>query len=186
MTQPSFRPSSSTPIRSARRCDSRPRQTGEPTVWRTCTWPSSPMDRHSASRDRTRATRSSSADDLFVDRLELVAGERAEDAVYGCAMVASARASLFGRAPVGPDLEMAFTLFGFLGGAPKDLIEWRVPSLQRSGPPLRRAAPTGRGGPGGDAQDDGATRSASVSRSGKSSSSPQLTGARQIGDTADR
>jgi hypothetical protein len=66
------------------------------------------------------------AEDLFVHRLELVPGERAEDAVYGCAMVASARASLFGRAPVGPDLDMAFTLFGFLGGAPQDLIEWRV------------------------------------------------------------
>jgi hypothetical protein len=66
------------------------------------------------------------AEVLFVERLELVAGERAEDAVVGCAMVASARASLFGRAPVGPDLDMAFTQFGFLGGAPKDLIEWRV------------------------------------------------------------
>ena len=41
-------------------------------------------------------------------------------------MVASARASLFGRAPVGPDLDMAFTLFGFLGGAPQELIDWRV------------------------------------------------------------
>jgi hypothetical protein len=67
------------------------------------------------------------AEDLFVDRLELVAGERAEDAVYGCAMVASARASLFGRAPVAPDLGLAFTLFGYLGGAPEDLISWRVP-----------------------------------------------------------
>ncbi|MGO9342365.1 MAG: hypothetical protein ACLP6E_07575 [Acidimicrobiales bacterium] len=66
------------------------------------------------------------AKDLFHDRLELVAGEKAEDAVFGCSMVASARASLFGRAPVGPDLDMAFTLFGFLGGAPKDLIDWRV------------------------------------------------------------
>jgi hypothetical protein len=67
------------------------------------------------------------AHDLFVDRLELVSGESPEDAVYGCSMVASARAALFGRAPVGPDLEVAFTLFGFLGGAPPDLIAWRVP-----------------------------------------------------------
>jgi hypothetical protein len=66
------------------------------------------------------------AHDLFVDRLELVAGENRHDAVYGCSMVASARASLFGRAPVGPDLEVAFTLFGFLGGAAPDLIAWRV------------------------------------------------------------
>jgi hypothetical protein len=66
------------------------------------------------------------AEDLFAGRLELVAGERAEDAVFGCAMVASARSAMFGRAPVGPDLDMAFTLFGFLGGAPQDLIDWRV------------------------------------------------------------
>ncbi len=66
------------------------------------------------------------AEDLFVERLQLVAGETKEDAVHGCAIVASARASLFCRAPVGPDLDMAFTLFGFLGGAPQDLIDWRV------------------------------------------------------------
>jgi hypothetical protein len=70
------------------------------------------------------------AEDLFSDRLELVAGETKSDAVYGCAMVASARASLFCRAPVGPDLDLAFTLFGFLGGGPQDLIEWRVPRFQ--------------------------------------------------------
>ena|ERR1700722_2504256 len=70
------------------------------------------------------------ADDLFADRLELVAGETKTDAVYGCAMVASARASLFGRAPVAPDLELAFTVFGYLGAAPEDLVEWRVPRLQ--------------------------------------------------------
>jgi hypothetical protein len=66
-------------------------------------------------------------DDLFSSRLELTAGERSEDAVYGAAMVASARAALYGRAPVAPDLELALTLFGFLGGAPQDLIAWRVP-----------------------------------------------------------
>jgi hypothetical protein len=69
-------------------------------------------------------------DDLFADRLELMPGERSEDAIYGCAMVASARASLFGRAPVGPDLDLALTLFGYLGGAPSDLVEWRVPRFQ--------------------------------------------------------
>jgi hypothetical protein len=69
-------------------------------------------------------------DDLFADRLELVPGETTSDAIYGCAMVASARASLFGRAPVAPDLDMALTLFGYLGGAPQDLIEWRVPRFQ--------------------------------------------------------
>jgi hypothetical protein len=68
--------------------------------------------------------------DLFSDRLDLNAGERAEDAIYGAAMVASARSDLFGRAPVAPDLEMALTLFGFLGGAPADLLAWRLPRFQ--------------------------------------------------------
>jgi hypothetical protein len=69
-------------------------------------------------------------EDLFADRVELVEGETRHDVVYGGAMVASARASLFGRAPVGPDLELALTLFGYLGGAPQDLVEWRVPRFQ--------------------------------------------------------
>jgi hypothetical protein len=65
--------------------------------------------------------------DLFEDRLELAPGETAEDVIYGCAMVASARSAQFGRAPVGKDLEMALRLFGFLGGAPEDLVVWRAP-----------------------------------------------------------
>src|ERR1700722_4282591 len=69
-------------------------------------------------------------EDLFADRVELVEGETRHDVVYGAAMVASAPASLFGRAPVGPDLELALTLFGYLGGAPQDLVEWRVPRFQ--------------------------------------------------------
>jgi hypothetical protein len=68
--------------------------------------------------------------DLFEHRLELAPGESAQDAIYGCAMVASARSALFGRAPVGPDLELALTLFGFLGGAPKELVEWRSPMFR--------------------------------------------------------
>ena len=35
------------------------------------------------------------------------------------------RARLYGRAPVRVDLEVAFTLFGWLGDAPPDLVEWR-------------------------------------------------------------
>jgi hypothetical protein len=69
-------------------------------------------------------------EDLFADRIELVAGETKSDAIYGCAMVANARGSIFGRAPVGPDLDLALTLFGYLGGAPQDLIDWRVPRFQ--------------------------------------------------------
>ncbi|HMK63452.1 MAG TPA: hypothetical protein VK386_07520 [Acidimicrobiales bacterium] len=62
---------------------------------------------------------------LFESRLVLAPGIGAEDALVGCAQVASARAALFGRAPVAKDLELALELFGFLGEAPADLVEWR-------------------------------------------------------------
>ena len=45
----------------------------------------------------------------------------------GASAVGSARASLFGRAPVGKDVELALVLFGFLGDAPADLVAWRTP-----------------------------------------------------------
>lgn len=61
----------------------------------------------------------------FADRLELASGEHAEDAISGCVGVALRRAARFGRAPVIYDLEHAFTLFGFLGGAPGELVEFR-------------------------------------------------------------
>ena len=63
----------------------------------------------------------------FESRLELSPGEHAEDAVAGCVGVALRRAARFGRAPVIYDLELAFTLFGYLGGAPAELIEFRRP-----------------------------------------------------------
>jgi hypothetical protein len=64
---------------------------------------------------------------LFEERLELTAGITADDALVGCAAVGSRRASLFGRAPVAKDIELALALFGFLGGAPDDLVTWRAP-----------------------------------------------------------
>jgi hypothetical protein len=63
----------------------------------------------------------------FVDRLELQPGEHAEDAIAGCLGVGLRRASSFGRAPVIYDFEFAYNLFGFLGGAPADLLEFRLP-----------------------------------------------------------
>lgn len=63
----------------------------------------------------------------FIDRLELAAGESPDDAVAGCTVVATRRAAGFGRAPVVYDLTLAFTLFGFLGGAPRDLVAARGP-----------------------------------------------------------
>lgn len=63
-------------------------------------------------------------------RLVLVEGEHAADAVVGCLGVALRRASIFGRAPVIHDLEIAFTLWGFLGDAPAELVELRRPQFQ--------------------------------------------------------
>lgn len=63
----------------------------------------------------------------FVDRLELAEGERAEDAMAGCFAVGAKRAALFGRAPVVFDMELAYTLWGFLGGAPGGLVAYRQP-----------------------------------------------------------
>ncbi len=67
---------------------------------------------------------------LFEDRIELTDGITAEDALVGCAGVASRRASLFGRAPVAKDIELALVLFGFLGGAPAELVAWRAPLFE--------------------------------------------------------
>lgn len=63
----------------------------------------------------------------FADRLELTEGISAEDATAGCFAVGTKRSAIFGRAPVIFDFELAFTLWGFLGGAPADLIEARRP-----------------------------------------------------------
>lgn len=63
----------------------------------------------------------------FLDTLTLTKGEHSADAVAGCLPVALKRAALFGRAPVIFDLELAFTLFGFLGDAPDDLVSYRKP-----------------------------------------------------------
>jgi len=63
----------------------------------------------------------------FEDRLVLAPGEHVEDAVSGCTAVAMRRAAGYGRAPVVHDLTLAFTLWGFLEGAPADLVETREP-----------------------------------------------------------
>jgi len=63
----------------------------------------------------------------FEDRLVLGTGEHAADAISGCTAVAMRRAALYGRAPVIHDLTLAFTLWGFLEGAPVDLAAAREP-----------------------------------------------------------
>jgi hypothetical protein len=61
----------------------------------------------------------------FGDRVAVVAPETAHDAELLAAQFAMRRAALLGRAPVQADVELGFTLFGWLGDAPADLVEWR-------------------------------------------------------------
>ena len=66
----------------------------------------------------------------FEDRLRVVAPETREDAIAGCVGVALARASVFGRAPVVHDLDLAFRIWGFLGDAPDELVALRKPLFE--------------------------------------------------------
>lgn len=60
------------------------------------------------------------------DKLELHDGENADDAIRGCLGVALRRASLFSRAPVVHDLDIAFTVWGFYDpDPPAELLEMR-------------------------------------------------------------
>jgi hypothetical protein len=63
----------------------------------------------------------------FDERLVLTEGEQKHDAIAGCVGVALKRASLFGRAPVIYDLEIAFTVWGFLREAPVEQVAFRRP-----------------------------------------------------------
>lgn len=66
----------------------------------------------------------------FESRLVLAEHEHEADAVAGCLPVGLKRASLFGRAPVIHDLTVAFTIWGFLGNAPAELVELRHPLFE--------------------------------------------------------
>jgi len=60
-------------------------------------------------------------------RLQLADGERLDDAIRGCVGIALRRASLFSRAPVVHDLNIAFTVWGFFDERPPaDLLERRA------------------------------------------------------------
>jgi hypothetical protein len=65
----------------------------------------------------------------FTDRLVLD-GVSADDAVAGCLGVGLHRASLFGRAPMIHDFDIAFRIWGFLGDAPAELIAVRKPLFE--------------------------------------------------------
>jgi len=66
----------------------------------------------------------------FADKLHVFEGESTDDAVAGCVAVALKRASLFGRAPVIHDLDIAFRIWGFLTEAPAELVEFRKVSFE--------------------------------------------------------
>jgi len=51
-------------------------------------------------------------------KLQLQPGEHADDAIQGCLGVALRRASLYSRAPVVHDLDIAFTIWGFYDPQP--------------------------------------------------------------------
>jgi hypothetical protein len=72
---------------------------------------------------------------LFDDRLRLAEGEGRADADAGCTAVAMKRASLFGRAPVVHDLEVAYRVWGFLDDAPAGLVEVRRPIFEGAAHP---------------------------------------------------
>jgi hypothetical protein len=61
----------------------------------------------------------------FGDRITAVAPETVHDAEIVGAHVAMRRGGLFGRAPMALDVELGLTIFGWLGDAPPDLVEWR-------------------------------------------------------------
>jgi hypothetical protein len=56
--------------------------------------------------------------DIIRPRIKVGEGEHVDDALAGAVAVALKRASLFGRAPVMPDLELALRLWGFLDDDP--------------------------------------------------------------------
>lgn len=63
----------------------------------------------------------------MIPRLGLSEGEHTEDVVAGCFGCGARRAAFLGRAPVIYDMEWAYGLWGYLGGAPDDLVAWRKP-----------------------------------------------------------
>ena len=70
----------------------------------------------------------------FHTKLHLTPGEHEHDVLAGILPVALKRAALYGRAPVIHDLQMAFTLFGFLDAdAPADQVAMRKTAFEAAG-----------------------------------------------------
>jgi hypothetical protein len=123
MTQPSFVPiAEADQVRPARRLSL-------PTAWT----PTRPAELRTPAHPGGRNLGRPGPDQGFalslanrmVSQLHLAPGESAHDAALGCALLASRRAGLYGRAPSIYDVRLAFTIWGFLDNAPADLIEER-------------------------------------------------------------
>ena len=61
------------------------------------------------------------------ERAVLAEGEHLDDAVAGCFASGCRRAALFHRAPVIYDMEWAFAVWGYLPGAPEEVVAYRRP-----------------------------------------------------------
>jgi len=62
---------------------------------------------------------------LFEDKLVLTEGEHKADVLAGGTCVATKRAAIFGRAPVVYDLDVAFTVWGYLSAAKDEVVAYR-------------------------------------------------------------
>lgn len=63
----------------------------------------------------------------FADKVVLAQGEDLQDVLVGCALLATRRSSVYGRAPAAPDLRWALELWGFLeSSAPTELVAART------------------------------------------------------------
>ena len=63
---------------------------------------------------------------MFENKIALAGGEHRSDVNAGVVVVATKRASQFGRAPVVHDLRIAYTVFGYLDENPDpELVEFR-------------------------------------------------------------
>ena len=72
----------------------------------------------------------------FRGKLHLTEGEHEDDAITGCLGVAMRRASLYGRAPMMPDLRLALAVFGFLSAsADASLVGFRKPLFAEAANP---------------------------------------------------
>ena len=68
---------------------------------------------------------------MYEEQALLEPGERWEDVEYGVAQVASRRASMFGRAPIRDDVELALIAWGFLVRRTPDRVLDEVKKVRR-------------------------------------------------------